>query len=248
MVKVKVDDAELKRQLKKFTIGLDKTAEDSITEMARIGATQLAYRVEPYGVTKNSQTILEGAVFKDISRTYWDTGRTYNEIKKLDRKLAAAYAAAMNDGDTSKAQSIAEQVISGFSVGATDDGTHLERARNARGRVATPRPLGITGKAELDRLKARKALSAGTAKAGWLQAGASLGSKTRIAKWLKKAAALGSSQIIRNGWLTAVILVNHVRYASSVISDAKIQAAVSNAYRNHLKRLKKQLEALGRRV
>jgi hypothetical protein len=247
-LKVTVDSSQLKRDLKKFTEALNKDAADSIIELAQTGCTQLAYRVEPYGITGKAKDISEKAIYKDINKVYWTNGRTYNAVKRINPRLAAAYSKAVNENDDQKAEKIVDSVINDFSIKPMDSGQHLKASRNSRGRVSKPSPVNVDSVSDLERLKALKVLTGGTAKAGFLQAGESLGSKTRIQKWLKKAAGLGSSRIIRNGWETVVWIYNHVKYTSSVISETKIQQAVRNGYVNHLKKMQKQADKIASKV
>jgi len=244
MINAKTDDRHFKKYLKDFSVKVGKTAEDSVKSLAAMGARQIANDVQPFGLANKSKDILEKAVYKDISKTYWDTGRTYNAIKKIKPKLAAAYAKAINEGEPNKAEKIAQSVFSGFEVNAMDSGRHLKASRSIKGRVINPDPMGITDRSQLEAFKAKQALTAGTAKAGWLQAAKSLGSKSKIAAWLNKTGNLGTSSIIKNGWKTIVTVMNNVRYASAVISDSKIQQAINKAYRNNLKIMERKIQAL----
>jgi len=140
MIKVTIDDAELKRKLVKLTTDLNKSASDSIVEMARIGATQLAYRVEPYGTSNKSKTILENAIHKDMNKVYFDNAQTYNAIKKINPRLAHAYSAKIREGDYTTAQEIAAKAIPDIEQSVNDPGTYLEASRNSRGRVGQVSP------------------------------------------------------------------------------------------------------------
>ena len=250
MVKISVDSRELERKLKSLTEQLKKEADESIISMAQIGANQLAIRSRPYGNDKKSQDIAEKAIYKDINKVYKDFGSTYAMIKKLDPKKAKAYAFCMNNNEEENALSIAQSVIgSSFTLGAVGEGDALERHRTTKGRVGSVTdPLGVKEKAEIETLKTKKKISAGLAKSGWIQAGISILSKTRVPAWLKKSIGnLGSSEVVKSGWNTTVTLINHVRYASENISDEQIQKAIQNAYKSHIKRLEKIVEALARK-
>jgi hypothetical protein len=216
--------------------------------MAQASTKQLAMRIEPYGLTGKAKDISHKAVFKDVSKVYWTNAQTYNQIKKIDPKKANAYGAAIGKDDFKSAEKIADSVLKSFSIAPLDSGSHLEASRNSRGRVSTASPVNIGDGDNLEKLKAAKALTAGTAKAGFLQCGEALRSKFRIQKWLKKSPGLGTANINRNGWKTVVEITNRVKYASSVISETKIQQAIRNAYTNTVKRMQKQLEALSKKV
>jgi len=248
-MKIKIDDESLKRDLKKFTQALNKEASESIIEIAQISTKQLAMRIEPYGLTGKAKDISERAIYKDISKVYWTNGQTYNQIKKIDVKLAHAYAAAINDNNPIRAEEIADKAIKNFSIAPLDNGEHLEESRRtSRRRVSKASPVNVGDDQALERFKAAKVLTGGTAKAGFLQAGESLGSKFRIQKWLKKAGGLGTSLIKYDGWKTLVTITNHCSYASEVLSETKIQQAIRNAYTSQIKRLEKQIEALAKKV
>ena len=245
MLKVTIDDSVLKQKLVKLTTDLNKSASDSIIEMAGIAANQLAIRVEPYGTSNKSKTILENAIHKDLNKVYLDNAATYNAIKRINPKLAHAYSAQIRKGNFTNAHEIAAKAIPNMEQSTSDSGNLLESSRNSRGRVGAVSPMNILDGTSLDVLHAKKVLMSGFTKAGWLQAGKSLGAKTRIPKWLKKnSGTLGSSNIVESGWKTVVTLINHVRYASSVTTPAKINAAVRNAYVNQLKKLQRQVDAI----
>jgi len=249
MIRVSIDETELKRQFRRYTLELNKEASSSIVDLAKVGATQLAYRVEPYGITAKAKGILERAIYKDVHKAYSTVGKTYADLKAINPRMAQAYGAAIKEGDNAKAKAIVERILPNYAgIETKNSGQHLEGLRNARGRVTASHPLNLTSKTELDRLKARYAQTAGIAKSGFLQAGESLGGKGRVQKWLKRGSGLGDSDIVRNGFKTVVTLYNRVRYASNVITESKQQAAIRNAYKNHLKRMEKQMAALASKV
>jgi len=250
MIKVAVDYSDLEKKLKQFSKDLGKTSTETIKEMAKIGCTQLAIRSEPYGLGDKSKQILEKAIYKDISKTYFNVGQTYLAIKKLRPKLANAYSAAMQKGDIGKAGQIAAKVLEGFTQSVSmDGGERLKASRNARGRVGKVSPMGVTEKTSVDTLKAKKELSAGIAKAGFLQAGKSLGSKNRVAKWLNKNFTLGHSKVVEKpDWGTEVMIYNDVKYASNTITPNKIRLAVQNAYQNQVKKMQKAVDAIAAKV
>ncbi len=246
-MKLTVDSGDLERRLKRLAADCQKSGEETILETARIGANQLAYRIQPFGTSKKSQDILERAVYRDVNKAYSSPGQTYNAIKAKSPKLALAYAAALHWGDSAKAEKILAKV-GGFEAGKLDSGDHLEKIRGRSGRVAEPVRIAIDDEQGLKDLKEKKALTAGTAKAGYLQAGASLKSKSRVPKWLKKPHALGTSKIAKNGWRTVVTLINKVKYASNVSSESEQNKAVQNAFKNQMKKMEKQLAAITKKV
>lgn len=250
MITVKMDSKALERNLKEFTKQLGREADQAVIDIARSSCTALASRIQPFGTGTKTKDILEKAIYKDVGRVYWSTGRTYKAIKTINPRLAVAYAEATHQGDTAKASQIASKALGNFPVTTSDTGNRLKAVRNTRGRVnSTNKPVGITDKNSLEHLKAKVVLSAGNAKAGFLQAGASLKAKSRIPAWLRKAGtALGSSKIVRNGWNTIVTIYNHVKYASNVISESAQQEAIRKGYVNSLRFLEKKIEKLSKNV
>jgi hypothetical protein len=246
MLKITVDYRDVERSLEKFSKALNKSVEESVIELGQSAAYQLAYRVQPFGVSNKSKEILHKAIYKDVSKAYKTTGTTYADIKLKNPKLAAAYMKAVEANDLRAAERIVDKVLSNYTaVEATDSGDYLQSIRNQKGRVDTDKPMNLTNEGQIKSLKDKLAPRAGLVKAGFMKAGESLGWKRRVPKWLQNAIPLGSSKILRNGYKTVVTLINHVRYASNVMSDSQAQAAIKNAYNNQIRKLKKQLQALG---
>jgi hypothetical protein len=130
---------------------------------------------------------------------------------------------------------------------SSDDGGHLEDVRNNKGRVGhNAKVMGIANNSEIDKIKHAKVVTAGVSKAGWLQAIISIGAKSRIPAWLRKKDSLGYGTIQRNGWRTVVTLHNRVKYVSNLLPQSKINKVMRTAYLNQIKKLQKQLAALGK--
>ena len=247
MFRVTIDTRDLEAKLKKLSKDLNKTAEETITEMAQTGGRQLAFRIEPYGLNSKAEQIAKKAIYKDVNSAYDYVGQTYNEIKKLNPRLAIAYSKAVNDGDLNAAEQYARTAIKQYEMRETDySGAHLDSIRNRKGRVDynNQRVMGIKNNAEIDTIKTKKSVTAGISKSGWLQAAKDIGAKTRIPSWLRKSKNYGRAQIIRNGWNTIVTLFNDVPYISNLMTPSKVDAALKNAYRNQVKRMEKQLKAI----
>lgn len=251
MVKFSVDTSSLERSLKDLSKKVNKSAEDSVIELAQASTRQLAIKTSPPGIAKKSQDILEKAIYKDINKVYQNVGVTYNQIKKINPKKATAYAYCMNNGQEANAEEIAESVLGVFDIGNVDNGGRLNANRGSNGRVGetASSPIGVSNRSEVEGLKEKKKFSAGLIKKGFLEAGKALGSRFRIPAWLRsKTSGLGDSSIVRAGWKTTVTIHNRVRYASSMISDGKIKDALRVGYNSQIKKLQKQLDALSKRV
>lgn len=249
MVSVKIDYKDLEKSLNEFSNKLGKTVEDSIVEMAQVGSRQLAHLTQPYGIGTKQKTILETAVYKDVFKAYSTIGRTYTDIKALNRRKAAAYIKAIKANDLDTAESIIESVLVDYTeVTNGDNGEYLQSLRNSRGRVDERRPMNITDNNALERIKKTAIMRAGLVKAGFLKAGELIKSKTRIPKWLKSSENIANADVKRSGSATTVTLTNNVRYASSMISAADVQKAIKNAYINKLKQMKRAIDALAKKV
>lgn len=249
MLRIDVNFQDVDRALERFSKQLNKDVEESVIELAQNAAYQLAYRVQPFGVANKSKDILDRAIYKDISKAYKTTGSTYAEIKKRNPSLAAAYLKAVELNDLREAESIVERVLSDYTAVQNDDsGEYLQSLRNGKGRVDSPKPMNLTNNGAVNDLKKRLSMRAGLVKAGFMKAGQALGWKRRIPKWLNQSLPLGSGKIRRNGYKTIVTIINHVRYASNVMPDSQVKAALQNAYRNQISKLKRQIKALANRT
>lgn len=245
MFKASLDNRSLERSLKKLTKDLNKTAEQTITEMAQIGGRQLAHVIEPYGLGEKAKEISEKAIYKDVHRAYDYVGQTYNALRKISQKIAIAFSNAVRNNDFTAAERYARKYLPGFEMRHSDSGNHLEKVRGPRGRVPASVPvMGISNSSDLDGIKEQKKLTAGLAKAGWLQAAKNISSKTRVPSWLRKKQNVGYAKKASSGWNFSVTLYNTVRYASALTTGAKKMQAVRWAYRNQVKRMERQLNAI----
>jgi len=248
MIRGSINTNDLKRQLDKLSKEVNKTSKDNIKEIAVIGARQLAIRTEPYGVTNNQKEVLHKSIYKDINKAYDYVGQTFNRLKTFSTSIAYAYANAVHNNDLNAAERYARNYIDGYEMRETDSGNHLDSVRNLKGRVSDDsKVMGLASNAEVESIKKDEVVKAGTAKAGWMQAGRDLSSKFRIVGWLKKSGRLGYSKTTHNIYRTVITLYNDVTYVSNLISDTKIKAAVNNAYRNQIKKIKYQIKAAAQR-
>lgn len=248
MIKISIDSKALQASLKKLTTDLNKEASESIQSMAAMGGKELAHRVQPFGLTGKAQSTLEGAVYKDISRAYDYVGEAYNKIARVDKKKAIAYIKAINNNDLAAAEKYSRGIING--IGTSDSGNNLSKARTGPKRRVQDNfnPMVVTDDQTIQNLKQKNVVSAGLVKAGFLQASKYLGRKATIPEWLRKSKLIGTGLIIKNGWETVVTVINNVRYASSAISESNIQKAINQAYKNQIKKLQRQVDALLKKV
>lgn len=248
MIRAKIDVSQYERKMKEFTKKLNKDVSDSIIELGQSTARQLAIATEPRGLNEKAKAISEKAVFYDFSKAYDYVGQTYNTLKAINFKTAVAFAKAVRAGNLEAAERYGRKYISGFQIRTSDDGEHMDRQRNNKGRVRDGADtLGITDNSALLKIAQEKSKNVAYVKLAWLQAGRSLGAKTRIPGWINKGKTYGDSNIIRNGWATIIQLHNKITYTSNILSSAKMRMALRAGYRNHLSKLERQINALCKR-
>jgi hypothetical protein len=249
MVTVKIDYKNLEKSLNEFSQKLDKEVSTQIVEMAALGSKQLAHLVQPYGLGTKQKNILETAVYKDVHKAYSSIGKTYVDLRALDRRKAAAYIKAVKTNDLTTAENIIESELVNYTeVKNSDDGGYLQSLRNSRGRVDTKQPMNILDDGVIDKIKKTAVLKAGLVKAGFLKAGEMIRSKFRVPKWLRSAENIGTAKVSGSKGKTVVRLTNRVRYASTMITPADINKAIRNAYVNQLRKMKRAIDALARNV
>lgn len=249
MIRGQFDSRDLDRKLKRLSRDLNKTADQTVTEIAQIGAKQLAFRMQPWGVNEKAKKVAENAVYKDVNRAYDYIGQTYNTLRKVSRRLATAYAVAAREGNFVEAEKYAKRVIADYKMRSSDaGGAHLESVRGKRGRVPSTNTnvMGIRSNSEIDNIKMEMVERAGTAKAGWLQAGKNIGGKGRIPSWLSKSERLGYGTIQRKGWGTVVILTNLVTYVSNVLTTQIISNAQAYGIKNQVNKMQRSVNRISR--
>jgi len=244
MIRVKIHGGkELESSLRKYARAVGKDAEACVKEYAQTGSRALAMRTEPMGLSNKAKQISENAVGSDVAKAYSSSARTYAELRKVSARKARAYAAAVEKSDFAAAEKIVKSTLANFTdVESTDSGNHLESLRNSRGRVSRPEVVNLVQEGAVSEIRKDKIRTAGYAKAAWLQSGQSIGAKTRIPAWLRKSKTAGRSSIARKGWGSIVSLFNIVRYASNVLPDGKLKAALRTTASNMAKRIAKVLE------
>lgn len=234
--------------MKEFTRKLNKDAGDSIVELAQSSARQLAIATEPRGITGKAKEVSEKAVFYDFSKAYDYVGQTYNRLKTINFKTAVAFAKAVQAGNLQQAEKYARKYLGGFEMKTSDDGGHMDRVRNSKGRVRDgAETMGISDNSALQKIAETKSKNIAYSKLAWLQAGRSLGAKTRIPTWMSKGKTYGTARVIRKGWGTVVELYNMISYSTNVLPPSKMKNALRAGYRNHISKLERQINALCKR-
>ena len=245
MFGAKVNSRGLEQSLKKLTVAVNKTADESIVEIAQLGSKKLAMYTDPYGISGKTKAVAEKLIFKDVNEAYDSIGQTYGTLKKYNEGAAIGFIKAINNGDIAGAENIARKAIAGFKVGAMDAGKHLEGVRSSfnKGHVGIGSPvLGLTNRGDLEQIKEMKKNSAGLAKAAWFQAGADIKSPHKAPVWLRKQFNLGRAKKSKSGWKTVVSLFNKVKYIADILSPYKINKAQVEAYKGTIKKMEKDID------
>lgn len=245
-MRVTIDDSKFIDSLKQLTQRLNKTAEESITELAQLGAKNLAQWTEPVGLNKKVKEISEKAVAKDINKAMPEVGRTFNLIKKHSQPLAMAYHRALQEGDLEAAEGYARKAIREITdVSKTAQKRHLNSQRNFKGRVKkNPQIMSVVDRGSHDAFKKQAMVNVAYVKKGWLQAGSALKMKYKPPVWLRSTqGGLGTYQRKKSGWNTKVTLINKVSYASRLIDARKINIAIKKTFTGYVKKMERMVEA-----
>ncbi len=247
-VSATLDTRELERSLKQLTKELNKTAEETITEMAASGCRQLAIATEPRGLSQKQKDISQKVVYKDFSKAYDYIGQTYNSLKERSQRTAIAFAKAVNNGDYNAAERYARKYLPGYQFRETADDDHIDTVRNQRGRVRNnAEQLGAKSITSLDSIKEARSRKIGYVKAAWLAAGKKLKSKGRIPEWLRHNKSNHLVSTLKTGWSFTIIVTNLVTYTTNILSESKKKKAIMTAYTGQLKRMQKKVEAACRK-
>lgn len=247
MINIRINSKEVNDKLKILSSALNKDIETNYKELASLTASKLAYICQPYGMGNKQRDILRKSVLKDVSNSYWDIGRTANEINKLGGKqMQAAFLTAVHAGDWVRAEEVVKKVIHNiddFRIGAETN--HLDKVRTGpRRRVdkLSSNAQVVLQKSSVDSIKSKNVVKAGMGKAGWADVVAKLSPQKRIAKWVKKV-GLGSYSIAKAGVNFILSITNEVRYASNLLSGTDISKAVNQSVTNHMARMERSIES-----
>lgn len=251
-VKVKLEGArEFRNALNKFGKHLDKSGEEMIQDLAIGGARRLATQTEPFGSGKKAREQGENATQRDISKVYQSVGKIAVELKKIDRRKAAAYLEAINDGNILAAEKIAEKALAGLNVGNFDAGKLHSRSRR-KGKVDNPSKTANPVTGGLASYRRGKNKKTGLAKSGWVSAIQSVRTKKkkpRFAGWLKNHPnKYGRGKIRGRGLGATITLHNKINYLNRLLTRKKIAKALGQNYKSILRRYQKQLDAKMKRL
>lgn len=248
MFKISISgDKELMRELDKFAKTISKDANDFVVEFAKQGGKELVKQTEPFGTGNKSKGQSEGAASKDIAKVYKHTWKVAKLIGERNKGKAAAYVKAIENGNWDAAEKIARKVL-GTDIDVTnfDGGALHKQSRNNQGKVENPsQSIASVDHGAINKYHEQKRSKAGLAKSGWYAAIVKLGGTlSGIPKWITRhGASLGSAKVSGTGDKKEVILTNEVPYVSNLLTDAKINKAISFAAKAVIRRWQKIVDS-----
>ncbi|WP_395753325.1 hypothetical protein [Prosthecobacter sp.] len=231
---LEVEMSELQRALRRLSQVTGKRLGVVVKQNSRLIAWNLAHNTQPYGMDLATKKQGEAAVLRDVGRVYSTATAIFKKLQETGQvKVAREWYKLVKIGGYDRAekllktQSIPERNTPIFAP--LEPALH-QQARDGRGRVSRHRPAQILPDAkELRTYGAQRKALVGFGKAGWITAGSSLGSITRVPAWITRhkgiAPGRANDQTTRNED-PFVTLTNAVRYASKIISDGEIAAAL----------------------
>lgn len=205
-----------------------------VKQNARLIAWNLAHNTQPYGMDLAAKKAGEAAVLRDVGRVYSAASTIFRKLEDLGQvKAAREWYKLVKIGGYGPAEKLLRQQSipeRNTPIFAPLDAAFHDRARNSRGRVVRHRPAQILpdSKSIRDYGAKRKAL-VGFGKGGWITAGASLGTIARVPAWITRhkgrAPGRANDQSGRN-LDPFVTFTNAVRYASAILSEGDVAAAL----------------------
>ncbi|WP_395736278.1 hypothetical protein [Prosthecobacter sp.] len=205
-----------------------------VKQNARLIAWNLAHNTQPYGMDLATKKMGEAAVLRDVGRVYSAASAIFKKLQDTGQvKVAKEWYKLVKIGGYGKAEKLLKSTSlqeRNTPIFAPLDPSLHDQARNSRGRVVRHRPAQILPDAkDLRNYGAKRKALVGFGKAGWITAGASLGSITRVPAWITrhKGIAPGRANDQSNRTYDPfVTFTNAVRYASSILPEGQIAAAL----------------------
>lgn len=228
MITMQFDKTRLDRLFKDAPKKFLVAAGTELRTSARIFAAVAARNTLPYGAYANPPKEMAGRVKSDIERTQRNMdslGSMWQDLKRIDAGLAAAFWTAIKAGKRGLAKKILEDlaVSGGFTTGAVSRSVHESaRTTSKRGVPKDHRPTHIitsAGKA-LETYSKSKQRTIGAAKAGWIAAGKTIGGsiskREGVPAWYntgRHKRSKGRHDLIRTETETFLKLTNQVPWA-----------------------------------
>jgi len=241
-------DKELTRALNKFADKVDISRHDITIDMARATGQTLGSRVRPFGLGKRAKEIGENAVATDIAKVYISDKQAYNEIKRVNPGLAAAFARASSNGDIAKANDILHRAGVQGTYKAFSARDH--ESQRVDGRIKSPRQTIVSS---LDHIKITayrklKQSHVGRLKSGWLLSIARLPTLKQVLTgksrkppksqtWISRhfSKNIGSSNFHDGKSITGLDITNHSEYASEKTTQREVRNATTRAKKASLR-------------
>lgn len=215
--------------------GFKNDLDAEMDRAGRIIAVSLATSAQPYGLDDEAQQKGATATARDIRRIYATVSDVYGAIEKNGSKRQANAFYKTLKTDIAMARRLITNFAPEFSsaaIGQFDGGALHRDRRNKRGRVPkSQRPLLIvTNAGALNAYIKQEVERVGFGKSGWASAAGAFADKgaTRgLPKWVTKHKAPAS--VLKDkrepGQIT-VTMVNQVKYAENLLTDADKRTAV----------------------
>ncbi len=202
-----------------------KPMRDVLRETGARVAKAVIKATQPFGLTRQAKVQGQEAVERDIYRIYRPAWQAYDILKRRDRRLAAAFWAALNAGEVERVRAILRSSQTELATvdfeGGFDGGASHQRSRGPRGRArgGARAVLGLAGSAGMRGLKrylrqVRKRV--GWVKGGWWPSARRLKAKG-IPAWVRNSGAPGAliAKDHPNRAKQRLILRNRVSYSGS---------------------------------
>lgn len=228
-----VETSELNRAMLRFAQVTGKRLGTVVKQNTRLIAWNLAHNAQPYGMSLAEKKMGEAAVMRDIGNVYQSAAQIYELLKQQDEKLAKAFYKLVKQGGYGQAEKIlaaSGRIERNATIFAPLSPEFHQRRRDGRGRVTRYRPEQIVpeGK-DIKTYAKQRAAMVGFGKAGWITAGSQLGSIARVPAWITRhrgkapGHAMDESGRKDDPFCT---LTNAVRYASNILPDGEVAAAL----------------------
>lgn len=229
----KIQIKGLKDVQKSFDVYLkntEKTAQHFIKEIAGTSCNYLYARALPLGKNpKQMKDVGQKMINKDLANTYLGVKRTMLLLRSKNPKVVKVWLALINDGKIIEANKI---LIENGIVIQQQNLTEEMHKKNWNGGKVKEDPQAIPSKpGMIQKLQKKFLANVSIGKSAWAFVGFLLGTKSRISKSLQKK---GIQPVIKEK-VGKITVINPSRYASHLISSAKIKECLNLGIKNTLK-------------
>lgn len=234
LLSVEVEQEKLQLAFHKYAAVTGKKLGAVVKQNARLIAWNLMHNTQPYGMTLASRKMGDAAVMRDVGKVYAPASAVYKELLETGAaKIAKSWYKLVKSGEFKKAEDILRKTTitdRNASIASPLNPELHRKQRNNRGTVTRHRAAQIVPDAkEIKEYGKQRAALVGFGKAGWLTAASSLGTISRVPAWITrhkgKAPGHADDHTDRNTD-PYVVLHNDVRYASRIIPDGEVAAAL----------------------